>query len=127
MREEALFHKICHFSLLALGGLAWSLGAGRHCFVWPCLALQQGLRSSRPRCRGVPCCAVQQPCLPQQPLGKWFAVQDDTSWAESPVKWYAELVPVEGRCFGYSFSYIWQGVAGFGAQFLIVLLRIFSM
>lgn len=25
------------------------------------------------------------------------------------VKWYAELVPVKGRCFGYSFSYIWQG------------------
>lgn len=25
------------------------------------------------------------------------------------VKWYAELVPVEGRCFGYSFSSIWQG------------------
>lgn len=35
------------------------------------------------------------------------------------------LVPVEGRCFGYSLSSIWQEVVGFWTQFLILLLKIF--
>lgn len=46
---------------------------------------------------------------PASPSFLDFTLQDDTSWADSWLQWFAELVPVVGRRFSYSFRYVWQG------------------
>lgn len=113
IREKALFPKIFHpFLPFCLGRLAEPRNLADialHGLVW---LSHRVLGETRPGCRGAPYgMAGALPSSGKLLIPGWHFL----GW--SLLTCYAELVPLEGRYFGYSFSYIWQEVVDFWNNF----------